>query len=591
MGKGCHIKWFLILYCIFVGAGSSLYSQNYKRIDSLQYIADTCSRAGYNYKAAVAQNDVDAAFMVAARPLRDRPAYRTAQAYVRSRQFDEAFYHVTRAFEGMCLSRDSVGIAHCYTIMGQIFQFKKDYTKAGNYHRKAIGILKNNSLTKGNSVTAKVLYSDLLIIQKQYASAMKLLAETLSETPGTGFYNSKAYIKDKIGQCHFLLGDKEKAEQYYKEALIDESGNHYVDIKMGILLHLGELYISRKDIPKAKSFLEQCIALKPLTEKSEDYVFANRLLAALYEGQGNYEEAYNYGMEAVQSKRSLMDEAVLTNTEARSVKFDAEQLALENSLLQAKAETQKIEAQQADSRKNVLLFGFIFAIIVLATVLVFLYFYNRQKRALATNRNNELKQQLLLTQMNPHFIFNSVDTIHSLIYENKNDEAVEYLSKFSELTLQILENSSLLDISLKEEINMTANYLVIQQLLYNHNFEFEIEAGEGIDTDTIFIPPMLTQPFIENAIKHGLSEKKTGGLIKVRFYKKRHKLYFEVSDNGKGLGDEVRVGHRSMATNITSERLNAFDGDIEVASIVENGIIKGAVSRFAIPYKVKNTST
>lgn len=591
MCKGCHIKWFLILCCILVGGGSSLYSQNYKRIDSLQHIADTCNRAGYNYKAAVAQNDVDAAFMVAPRPLRDRSAYRTAQAYVRSRQFDEAFYHVTRAFEGMCLSQDSVGIAHCYSVMGQIFQFKKDYTKAGNYHSKAIHILKNNSFTKGNSVTAKVLYSDLFIMKKQYVAALKLLTEALSETPDTGFYNSKAYIKDKIGQCHFLLGDKEKAEQYYKQALIDERGNHYVDIKMGILLHLGELYLSRKDTPKAKSFLEQCIALKPLTEQSEDYVVANRLLAALYEGQGDYEEAYNYGMEAVQSKRSLMDEAMLTNTEARSVKFDAEQLALENRLLLAKAETQNIEAQQADSRKNVLLFGFIFAIIVLATVLVFLYFYNRQKRALATSRNNELKQQLLLTQMNPHFIFNSVDTIHSLIYEDKNEEAVEYLSKFSELTLQILENSSLRYISLKEEINMTANYLVIQQLLYNHNFEFEIEAGEGIDAETIFIPPMLTQPFIENAIKHGLSEKKSGGQIKVRFYKKRHKLYFEVCDNGKGIGEEVRVGHRSMATKITSERLDAFDGDIEVVSIVENGIIKGAVSRFAIPYKVKNSST
>ncbi|WP_294823351.1 histidine kinase [uncultured Flavobacterium sp.] len=585
---GFRIKWLFTLCtlcCIFWDGGSSLYSQNYKEIDSLQYIADTCSRAGHNYKAAVAQNDVDAAFMIADRPLRDWSAYRTARAYVKSRQFDEAFYHITRAFEGMCLSKDSIGIAHCYSVMGQIYLLKNDFAKAGNYHLKVANVLKRNARQKGTAATAKVLYAEYFIGIRQPAEALKLLMKALDETPAAGFYNSKAYIKDRIGLCHFLLGDEEKAGQHYRQALADERANRYVDIQMSILKHLGELHLSGKDMPKAKYFLEQCIALKPLTEQSEDYVLANRLLAKLYEGQGSYEQAYNYGMEAIQAKLELMDEAMLTNTEAQSVKFDAEQLALQNSLLQATAETQKIEAQQADSRKNIFLFGFMFAIIVLATLLAFLYLYNRQKRAIANNRNNELKQQLLLTQMNPHFIFNSVDTIQSLIYEDKNDEAVEYLSKFSELTLQILENSSLRYISLREEINMTANYLVIQQLLYNHNFEFEIAADEGIDTGAIFIPPMLTQPFIENAVKHGLAEKKTGGLIKVRFFRKRNKLYFEVADNGKGLGGEVRKSHRSMATKITSERLNAIEGDIEVASIVEGGIIRGAVSRFAIRIK------
>ena len=282
-----------------------------------------------------------------------------------------------------------------------------------------------------------------------------------------------------------------------------------------------------------------------------------------------------------------MSEAMLTNTEARSVKFDTEQLALQNSLLQATSETQKIEAQQANAKKNVFLFGFIFTILVLITLLIFLYFYFRQKRAIAANRNNELKQQLLLTQMNPHFIFNSVDTIQNLIYEDKNDEAVAYLSKFSQLTLQILENSSLQYISLKEEINMTVNYLAIQQLLYN-NFDYNIITEDGIDTETTFIPPMLTQPFIENAVKHGIAGKKSDGSIQIRFYKKRNKLYFEVTDNGKGLSGKTREGHRSMATKITSERLNATQETIEIANIIDNGIVKGTVSRFAIPYKIKN---
>ena len=585
--KSLKIKWLYLFYCSLFGAGSLLHAQDYKHIDSLQYVADAYSRAGQNYKAAVAQIDVDVAFMIANRPLRDRSAYRTAQAYVRSRQYDEAFYHITRAFEGMCQSNDSIGIAYCYSVMGQLFGFKKDYTKAADYHHKALNILRRNAPQKENTATAKVLYADFFIRQKKYAAALKPLSEALAVTSGKGFYNTKAYIKDKLGFCHAMLGNPRQAERYYREALAHEKTNRYVDIRMSILKHLGELYLSSNDIPKAKSFLEQCIALKPLNEESENYVLANRRLAELYEKQGNYEQAYTYRIEAVQAKMGLMNEAMLTNTEARSVKFDTEQLALQNSLLQATAEIQKVEAQQANVKKNVFLLGFIFTIIVLVTLLVFLHFYFRQKRAITANRNNELKQQLLLTQMNPHFIFNSVDTIQNLIYEDKNDEAVDYLSKLSQLTLQILENSSLQYISLREEFNMTVNYLAIQQLLYN-NFDYEIVAEDGIDTETTFIPPMLTQPFIENAVKHGIAGKKSDGRIQVRFYKKRNKLYFEVTDNGKGLTGKTREGHRSMATKITSERLNAMQGVIEIANIVDNGIVKGTVSRFPIPYKIKN---
>ncbi|MGQ3061408.1 MAG: tetratricopeptide repeat-containing sensor histidine kinase [Flavobacterium sp.] len=568
----------------------SLYSQNYQRIDSLQYIADTCSRAGLNYKAAAAQNDVDAGFMIASNELRANAAYRNAQAYIRSRKYDDAFYYITKSFGIKCELKDSIGIAYCYSVMGQIYLFKKDHVKAGRYNRQAIGIFERNTHKKENSVTAKVLYADFLISQKKYAAAMGLLSSALADTPGTGFYNSEAYIKDRMGLCCFMMGDNEKAVMYYRQALADEAKNPYVDIRMGILLHLGELYLSGKDIAKARLFFEKCISLRPATEQNEDYIKANRLLSGLYESLGNYEQAYNYGMEAIQAGRELMDEVMITSAEAQTVKFDAEQLSLQNSLLQATAETQKVEAQQADARKNAFLFGFIFTILVLATVLAFLYFYFRQKRAIATNRNNELKQKLLLTQMNPHFIFNSVDNIQSLIYEDKNDEAADYLSKFSRLTLQILNNSSLQYISLKEELSMTANYLVIQQLLYD-NFNFEIVVDEGIDKETVYIPPMLTQPFIENAIKHGIAGKKEGGMIRVKFYKRGRSLIFEVTDNGRGLTGARRTGHKSMATHITAERLNASDGGIKVASIIEDGIVKGAVSRFAIPYKIKNRHT
>ncbi|WP_146185874.1 tetratricopeptide repeat-containing sensor histidine kinase [Flavobacterium album] len=588
MSFACIKKWSLILSCVFCCAGSILYAQDFKETDSLQRAVDSFSRMGLNRKAAFEQNYVDARLMNAKPEIRVNSYYKVAQAYVRSREYDDAFYNIMMALESWQKMENPIGIAKCYSVMAQVYLYKKDYKKAASYHRKALSLFRDNPHKKGEAATAKVIYADFFIDRGNYTEALKQLTDALDETRGNGFYNAPAYIKDKAGFCHTSLGRPRVAEKYYLEALEDLKKNPYVDTEMSIQRHLGELCLSLKDYGQAQSWLEKCISLRPADEDNEEYMLANKSMAKLYLAQGNYEQAYNYELEAVIADRELRDAVTLTSTDAVATKYDAEQLMLQNKLLETEAETKKIAAEQADSRKNAFLFFFIFAIIVLATVLLFLYFYFRQKRAITVNRNNELKQKLLLTQMNPHFIFNSVDTIQSLIYEDKNDEAVDYLSKFSELTLQILENSSLMYISLKEEINMTANYLVIQQLLYNHNFDFEITADDGIDTETTYIPPMLTQPFIENAVKHGLAEKKEGGMIYVRFYKKQRKLYFEVSDNGKGLTGETRKGHRSMATKITSERLNAVPGDIEVANIIENGVARGAVSRFAIPYKIKN---
>ncbi len=590
-------KWFL-LSCLLWGAGTMLYAQgykiygydeqDYKEKDSVQRAIDALSRQGKNYKAAFEQNSIYAIFLLdeADRPIAN---YRIAQAYIRSREYDDAFYNITEALEGRQKTNDAIGMAQCFSVMAQIYLYKKDYKRAAEYNGKALSLYSSNPHKQGDAATAKVIYADFHIERGNYAEALVLLEDALDETPGTGFYNSFAYIKNKIGSCHAALGKAKTAEKYYMEALDDNKKNPYVDIEMSIQRRLGELYLSLKEYARSRSSLDSCISLRPGIEDSEEFMLANKTMAKMYIAQGDYEQAYNYEMEAVMADRELKDAVTLTTTDAVSTKFDAEQLALQNKLLETAAETKRIEAEQADSRKNVLLFSFIFAIIVLATILIFLYFYFRQKKAIATNRNNELKQKLLLTQMNPHFIFNSVDNIQSLIYEDKNDEAIDYLSKFSELTLQILENSSVKYISLKEEINMTANYLVIQQLLYN-NFEFHIASDNDINTETMFIPPMLTQPFIENAIKHGLAGKKDGGMIRVRFYKKGRRLFFEVSDNGRGLSGVTKSGHRSMATQITSERLGKGSkaSTIEVSSIMENGIARGAVSRFVIPYKIKN---
>jgi LytS/YehU family sensor histidine kinase len=219
----------------------------------------------------------------------------------------------------------------------------------------------------------------------------------------------------------------------------------------------------------------------------------------------------------------------------------------------------------------------------------FLYRNYKQKQPIANFEKNALNQKLLLSQMNPHFIFNSIDNIQSLIYNKQDKEAVNYLTKFSKLTRQILENSNESYIALSEEVIMIDNYLVIQQLLYNNKFDFNIEVDDTIDTEAILLPPMLTQPFIENAIKHGLKSTSEKGQIDISFKFHNQKLFFEINDNGVGFSDKETVNKKSLAMKITKERLINISKKTDFEVQTENRLDDkkntiGAKVFFEIPY-------
>ncbi len=218
----------------------------------------------------------------------------------------------------------------------------------------------------------------------------------------------------------------------------------------------------------------------------------------------------------------------------------------------------------------------------------------KQKQLISDLEKQAVKQKLLLSQMNPHFIFNSIDNIKSLIYNKKDELAVNYLTRFSKLTRQILENSNEGYISLREEIEMLENYLVIQQLLYSNRFTFTIDVANTIDTETMYVPPMLTQPFIENAIKHGLKNKQENGKVSIRFYKNESLLYFEVRDNGCGFDQEEKEqNHKSMGVTLTKERLIGYTQKANFAWHMDNVLdhkerVVGAKINFEIPYIYEN---
>ncbi|MBC7125480.1 MAG: histidine kinase, partial [Bacteroidales bacterium] len=172
-----------------------------------------------------------------------------------------------------------------------------------------------------------------------------------------------------------------------------------------------------------------------------------------------------------------------------------------------------------------------------------------------------LEQKLLASQMNPHFIFNTLSAIQNYIYNKDSEDAGNYLANFSMLVRLILENSRAEWITIDQEIKTIKLYLILQQLRFPNKFEYEIDVDPIINKKFLNIPPMLVQPFIENSIEHGIMHKKTMGNILIIFKLVDELIQIEVIDDGIGLKKSEMINrnreqHTSLATQITRERLS-----------------------------------
>jgi ligand-binding sensor domain-containing protein len=177
----------------------------------------------------------------------------------------------------------------------------------------------------------------------------------------------------------------------------------------------------------------------------------------------------------------------------------------------------------------------------------------------------------LRSQMNPHFIFNALNSIQEYIITNDKYSASLYLSDFSKLIRKYLEQSRILEVSLKEEVETLRIYLELEKNRFDNSFEYQIEVDKNVDESKVLIPSLFLQPYIENAIKHGLLHKKGIKKLNVRFVfdKKINKLICEIEDNGIGrvasleINKNIENYHKSFSTSATNDRIDLLNKDKE----------------------------
>jgi sensor histidine kinase YesM len=215
-----------------------------------------------------------------------------------------------------------------------------------------------------------------------------------------------------------------------------------------------------------------------------------------------------------------------------------------------------------------------FRAIVIAAILgaVFLYFKIRenrikreQVRQTAINKQiAEIRMSALQAQMNPHFIFNSLNSIQHLISIHEKEEAINCLSKFSKLIRKMLENSRESVVTVSNELELLELYIQLEQLRFNHKFDYHLSVDERIDPENTEIPPLIIQPYVENAILHGLINRTGRGDLWFSIEKNNGSLICKVEDNGVGRAraqeiEEKKISkHKSLGIKVTDERVSTL---------------------------------
>jgi hypothetical protein len=304
-------------------------------------------------------------------------------------------------------------------------------------------------------------------------------------------------------------------------------------------------------------------------------------------------ENYAAALSAILMYRNYLDSAEMQKLAEVRIKKNSE---YKNDLTAAQFDLLRQEYNLAGIRlaqsKIALWGGLVSAILgILITFLII-----RQKQFKNNRKTLRVEQHLLLSQMNPHFVLNTLANIQSFIVLRDVEKATQYLDGFSNLAGLILENAAEDCISLQREISIINGYLEIQKVRYGDRFSYTVSVSPDLDVGRVTVPPMLAQPFIENALDHGIRYKEGPGMIHVRFLRQKKWLIVETEDDGVGITAskaKKTAGtneHHGMTIPTTRARLKNIGprfgrhGRLEITDLLNpEGTVRGTLVRIMLP--------
>ena len=415
-----------------------------------------------------------------------------------------------------------------YSNLGVIYSEQQLYKKALEvFERAKLHYYKNGMNDKAANVLNNA--GNVHLRLEEFDQAKSLFNEALKIYIKTSDIIGQALITNNIGEILLLEGKFHESYTKLREALLlYESVNNYVHLPATFnLMGLNHLEQGNYTLAEQKLKTGLKIALETNNKISELRLYKSfvrlyrstnnlQALAHYYEVRSNLEQKlYNQKLGHFLGQKEMESEIKVR---------DSQMADLKNKTANLKFEVDK---------RNMLL-GLTILLVLVGLFIFFIVF--RFQKLKAKNKQMVLEQKLIRTQLDPHFIFNCLAAIQDFIYQNAPQQASKYLARFSNLMRNILVNSRKELITLEEELEGLKTYLELQSLRFGNRLRYNIELDPKLNINETYLPTMLIQPLIENAVEHGLGPKKGKGKITIGIHEQNQALQVSVIDDGVGLG-------------------------------------------------------
>ncbi|GAA3778820.1 hypothetical protein GCM10022271_08880 [Corallibacter vietnamensis] len=452
-------------------------------------------------------------------------------------------------------------IAVSQNSMGNIYLALKQYDLAIRLFQKSLTIevgsdnklgLAINYHNIGYAQEAKGLLKSAL---NNYQRSLKYNNDINSEIGRVICYNSIAGIYIKQGR-------NKKALPLINSALkkaLNINDQYYIATSY---LNLGLVNLKLNNLKNVEKNLNTALNIAEKYNLKSSKIETYKTLSEYNNEVGNYKEALNYYKKHIELDNTLTNERNLQYVNDLIIKYESEK---KNNQIKALANENELVKIRLAQNKRVLILCLV-GIALIGAILFILY---RQHQLRNEKKIITLEQEMLRNQMNPHFIFNSLNSIKLYIINNEKENAVYYLNKFSKLIRKILIASTEKEISLENELETMTLYMNIENIRFSNKIHYNVIIDENVSLSNIKVPSLILQPFLENALWHGLSSKNGEKKISLQVSKNSNKyVTISITDNGIGrvasqkIKSQSKLQRKSVGLNITKARLDNFSKNL-----------------------------
>lgn len=401
--------------------------------------------------------------------------------------------------------------------------------------------------------------ASLAISQKEYDQAIEYLNHAYENTSALQLHRSSADILTMLANVYFETGNSDLSIMLNHKVREIRDRLRYPGVIINTMINLGTLFLQNNNPDSAIYWFEKGLQKAREIGSNRAINIIGTYLSKTYETKGDFQQAYKYFALKAEAERKINQ--IIANNGAIA--------------LYSRLEEDKMKRALEENRARYRLNSFYLYAVLLSFLLIFivLIFFWQRARIIQREKRSKVREEMLRYQMNPHFIFNALIAIQSFIYQKKSLEAVQFLEHFSSLIRLLLVSSQSDFVSVKDDIEIITNYLRIQKLRFEGKFDFHIECDPTINMSETAIPPLLTQPFVENSIEHGFSGIEGKGFIHVKYALDGGMLVVTIADNGRGIENtrtdkpHLKEGHKPMGISITRERIEILNRELKGKAI------------------------